>query len=102
MKHLLIAKKLWEYIDDSVTEPEESADAKVKAGYKKKSSQAMSIIVLAVSDELLYLITSCTSPKQAWDTLQKHFEHDTLTNRLFLERYFRTIIDENTSIEQHI
>ena len=63
----------------------------------------MLIIVLAVSDELLYLITGCTSPKQAWDTLQKHFERDTLTNRLFLKKhYFRTIMGENTSIEQHI
>jgi len=34
---------------------------------------------------------------------QQHFERDTLTNRLFLKKqYFRTVLGENASIEQHI
>jgi len=103
LKHLLIAKGLWGYVYGSITEPEESASAQTKLDYTKKSSKAMSIIILSVSDDLLYLITSCTEPKQAWGTLQQHFERDTLTNRLFLKkRYFRTVMGENASIEQHI
>jgi len=71
---LLIAKELWVYVDGSITKPKESASAQLKLDYTKKSSKAMSIIVLTVSDDLLYLITSCTEPKNAWGTLQKHFD----------------------------
>jgi len=49
LKHLLIAKELWGYVD----EPEESATAQTKLDYTKKSSKAMSNIVLSVSDDLL-------------------------------------------------
>jgi len=86
LKHLLIAKELWGYVDGSIIEPEESASVQTKLDYTKKSSKAMSIIVLSVSDDLLYLITSCAEPKQAWGTLQQHFERDTLMNRLFLKK----------------
>ena len=103
LKHYLIAKELWDYIYGTTPEPAESADAAVKSAYTKKSNQAMLMIVLSVSDSLLYLITSCTSPKTAWDTLQQHFERDSLTNKLFLKkRCFRTVMQEGSSVEQHI
>lgn len=103
IKHWLIAKELWGLIDGSTAEPASEADEAVKAAYVKKSNQAMSIVVLSVSDDLLYLITSCVSPKAAWNALQNHFERDTLTNKLFLKKqYFRTVMREDASIEQHI
>ena len=103
LKHYLIAKELWEYVDGTIPKPAEEAEATVKSAYTKRSNQAMSVIVLSVSDNLLYLITSCESPKAAWDTLQQHFERDSLTNKLFLKkRYFRTVMQEGSSVEQHI
>ena len=103
LKHLLIAKDLYGYVDGSIKEPDSTAEQGVKDGYTKKFNQAMSTIVLAVSDELLYLITECTTPKLAWEKLQAHFERDTLANKLYLKkRYFRTVMKEGTLIEQHI
>jgi hypothetical protein len=103
LKHVLIGKELYEYVDGSIEVPAESANQGVKDAHKKKSNQAMSTIVLAVSDELLYLITECTTAKSAWEKLQSHFERDTLANKLFLKkRYFRTVMKETTTIDTHL
>ena len=74
LRHWLIAKELWDYVEGTATLPAIDATAEVKTAYNKKANQAMSIIVLSVSDNLLYLITSCNTPKSAWDTPRQHFE----------------------------
>ena len=103
LKHLLIAKELFGYVDGTTTAPANTAEETVKVAYNKNSSKALSHIVLSVSDELLYLITECETAKEAWDKLSKHFERDTLANKMFLKkRYFRSVMSESTSIESHL
>lgn len=103
LKHLLIAKELFGYIDGTTVAPASTADGAVKAAYNKNSSKALSHIVLAVGDELLYLITECETAKEAWDKLSKHFERDTLANKMFLKkRYFRSVMSESTTVEGHL
>jgi hypothetical protein len=51
----------------------------------------------------LYLITSCEERKEAWDTLKKHFERETLANKLFLKKqYFRKETSARSSIDAHL
>ena len=102
MRHLLLAKGLWGHVDGTEVLAED-ANAQAQAEFRKKSQRAFSTIVLAVSTSQLYLITSCEQPKDAWDVLKKHFERDTLANKLFLKkRYFRTEMKEGTSMESHL
>ena len=90
-------------MDNTVTAPADEASAKDKQEHDSTAAMALSHIVLAVSDELLYLITECETSKAAWDKLQAHFERDSLANHLFLnKKYFRTVMDENESIESHL
>ena len=78
-----MAKGLRKYVDE-----------KFQAGQQK----AFSTIVMSVSSPLLYLITSCEVPKEAWDTLKRHLERDTLANKLlFKKQYFRKEMCEGTS-----
>ena len=66
-------------------------------------SKAFSIIVMLIEPSQLYLITECTDPNEAWTILKKHYERNTVANKLFLKRtYFRTVMDEGTSIESHL
>lgn len=103
LKHLLIAKELFGYCDGSTEEPAAEATAAVKKTYKLHSQKALSQIVLAVSDEFIYLITECETPKAAWDRLQSHFERDTLANRIYLKKqYFRAIMKDGESVEAHL
>ena len=58
--------------------------------------KTLSHIVLAVSDELLHLITECETAKAAWGKLQAHSKCDSLANHLSLnKKYLRTVMDEN-------
>lgn len=102
LKHLLIAKDLFGYVDGSITLSGEASEAD-KTAYKKNHSKAFSHIVLSVSDNLIYLITECANAQAAWDRLSAHFERDTLANKLFLKKqYFRTVMKEGTSMQEHL
>lgn len=58
MRHLLLGKDLWGYVDGSETLGE-GPTPQDQAAFRKKSQKALSAIVMAVSPSQLYLITSC-------------------------------------------
>ena len=102
MRHLLLAKGLWGYVDGTEQLPE-NANAQTRAEFQKKSQGAFSVIVMAISTPQLYLVTSYEQPKDSWDALRNHFERETLANKLFLKKkYFRAEMKEGTSIEAHL
>ena len=83
MKHLLIANEVWEHVDGSVQPPGD--DAAVRARHVKAEQKAMASLVMGISPNLISLVTSCTTPKEVWDTLKAQFERYTLANKLFLK-----------------
>ena len=102
MRHLLMAKGLWKYVDGSEVLAEDAAE-RAQTEFREKSQKALSTIVMAISTPLLYLVTSCEQPKDVWDTLRKHFERETLANKLFLKKqYFRMEMKEGTSVDEHL
>jgi len=99
MKHLLMAKGLWNLVDGS----EVLASEATAALFQSRLHKAFSTIVLAMDSAQLYLVTSCEEPKQAWNALKKHFERETLANKLLLKKqYFRSEMKEGTSVDQHL
>ena len=102
LKHLLLAKGLWKYVDGSAVLAED-ATAEQQTKYQSESQKAFSVIAMSVSTSQLYLITSCEEPRKAWDALKKHFERETLANKLFLKKqYFRKEMSEGNSIDMHL
>jgi len=99
MKHLLMAKGLWNLVDGS----EVLASEATAALFQSRLHKAFSTIVLAMDSAQLYLVTSCEEPKQAWNALKNHFERETLANKLLLKKqYFRSEMKEGTSVDQHL
>ena len=89
MKHLLLAKGLWNVVDGTEVLADD-ATAAAQAEFVKRSQRAFSTIMLAIGTSQLYLVASSEHPKEAWDALRKHFKRDTLANKLFLKKqYFR-------------
>ena len=74
LKHLLLAKGLWKYVDGSAVLAED-ATAEQQAKYQSESQKAFSVIAMSVSTSQLYLITSCEEPRKAWDAL-KNFKRN--------------------------
>ena len=102
MHHLLLGKDLWGFVDGTETLPAE-AMAQDRTAFGKRTQKALPAIVMAVSPSQLYLITSCDTPKKAWDTLKGHFERDTLANKLLLKKkYFRMEMKDTASVEAHL
>ena len=102
LKHFLLAKGLWKYVDGSAVIAE-GATAEQRAKHQSESQKAFSYIAMSISTPQLYLITSCEEPKEAWDALKKHFERETLANKLFLKKqYFRKEMSECNSIDMHL
>ena len=102
MKHLLMAKGLWGFVDGSDVLASDASET-AEASFRSRLQKTFSTIVLAINTAQLYLVTSCEEPQQAWDALKRHFERETLANKLFLKKqYFRTEIKEGTSVEQHL
>ena len=71
MRHLLLAKELWKYVDGSEVLAED-ASAEARTTFRQKSQKALSTIIMAISTPKLYLVTSCEQPKDVWETLRKH------------------------------
>ena len=102
VRHLMMAKGLWKFVDESTVLAGDASE-EVREKFKAEQQKAFSTIVMSLSSSLLYLITSCELPKDAWDTLKKHFERDTLANKLFLKKqYFRKEMSEGTPINVHL
>ena len=98
----LLAKGLWKYVDGSAVLAE-GATTEQREKYRSESQKAFSVIAMSVATSLLYLITSCEQPKEAWDALKRHFERETLANKLFLKKqYFRKEMREGNSIDMHL
>ncbi len=45
-------------------------------------------ILMGISTPQLYLVTSCETPKDVWDTLCNHFEQKTLANQFLKKKIF--------------
>lgn len=114
MEMYLRKEKIWPCITNGPPEiPEEEADnsnaqaittaqATLRT-YNENSEQARALIGLCVEDGQLAHIRNATTAKEAWENLQKHFERDTLSNKVsIIRRISRTQLQEGGDMEQHL
>ena len=102
IKHLLLARELWSLVEETEVIHEESTAQQI-VDYNKGSQKAFSTMVLVISSSQFYLVTSCDDLIVAWRALRKHFESDTLVNRLLLKKqYFHMETKEGSSVEHYI
>jgi len=103
MQHLLMAKDVWDHVNGTAEDPGEVAEAAVRTRYEKAKQKAMATLVVGIHSKLIYLVTSCTTPQDVWDTLRGQFERNTFANKMFLKRqYFTTKMSEGQSVQDHL
>lgn len=64
MKHLILAKGQWVFVDGLVVLASEAAASETTL-FRLRLQKALSTIILAIDKRQLYLITSCEDLKQA-------------------------------------
>jgi hypothetical protein len=74
MKALLKLEDQWDVVEGTVKKDEA----------REKDRKALSKISLLVDADLIHHIESCTSAKEAWDTIQNLFEDSGLMRRVGL------------------
>ena len=102
LEHLLKAKGLRQMVMET-DHLANDANATQRSEWERRREKAFAALVLNVSTCQLYLVTSCTTPKEVWDTLCAHFDRDTLANKLYLKKaYFRCEMKEGNSLTEHL
>ena len=103
MKHVLLAKGLWGFVDGTAKGPGRGATEAANMNFKLRSEKAITTIVLGMETKYMYLITTCETAEETWERLSNHFESKSVGNRLFLKKeYFRMKMVVGQSMESHL
>jgi gag-polypeptide of LTR copia-type/Domain of unknown function (DUF4219)/Zinc knuckle len=91
MKMVLQAKDLWEVVSGDEAKP---VDEKAAQVWEKKARKALATIALALSAAEKEHIIECTTPKAAWDILEKLYEGKGRNRKfMLLQELFRRSMD---------
>ena len=102
LKHLLLDRELWGYVDGSQTLAGTTENA-AREDFARKSQKALTAIMLSLTPKVVPVIHLCESPVEAWKALTEQFEQSTLASKLDLRKtYFRLDMGEETTVEQHV
>src|SRR5271170_3543827 len=102
MSEILLAKDLKEYVDGSLTEPDEEDDKKVLKKWQQGNATASATIKGALTPGQLNHVVSTLNAKEVWDTLKTiHEANNEARVQLLLNEFIRfrieTTIDEGAS-----
>ena len=102
MRMSLIGKDLWEIVEGSEILQERPTEAQ-RIQFRKRDNKALSMICLSVATELQIYVRSAKSGKEAWDSLEKHFEEKTLSKKIFHRRkLYHAEMEQGKSMVDHI
>ena len=95
MKMVLQAKDLWEVV--SGEEEKSKTDSAEALAWDKKARKALAIIALALAAAEKEHIIECTTPKSAWDILEKLYEGKGRNRKfMLLQELFRMSMEGET------
>jgi len=84
MKHLLMVEELRQNVERRL------CPGTTHSSYEKGKRKAVSTLVIGIQSNLIYLVTSCTTPNDLNYTLNNQLERNILANKLFLKRQYLT------------
>src|SRR5271169_4816432 len=92
MKMVLQARDLWEVVSGEEVKPEEE---KAAQAWDRKARKALATIALALSAAEKEHIIECTTPKAAWDILEKLYEGKGRNRKfMLLQELFRMSMED--------
>ena len=101
MKMLLMRNDVWDIVTGEEVLENGASNVK-RAAFKKRENRALSTICLAVSKECKIYVRSAKTSKEAWDTLEKHFEEKTLSRKIMYRQKLYWLRMENDNMVEHV
>ena len=106
MKLVLMDRGLWGYVtgdEPAPTATENDKKEKEIKEYRLKCEKTYSLIALNVQKNIQVHISNTTSPKTAWETLEKQFQFVSITEIVRLSRaFYAATMEEGSDIMAHI
>ena len=106
IKLVLMDRGLWGYVSGDEIAPiatEEDKKEKEIKEYRLKCEKAYSVIALNILKNLQIHISSTTSPKTAWETLEKQFQFVSITEIVHLNRaFYAATMEEGSDLMAHL
>ena len=98
----LIGKDLWELVTGAETLGE-NATAEATQKFKKRDNQALACVCLSVATNLQIYVRSAKNAKEAWESLENHFEEKSLAKKIFYRRkLYSARMEKGTNMVSHI
>ena len=85
MKMALIGKDLWEIIAGEEVLNEDASQAD-RRKFQRRSNMALATICLSVAANIQIYVRSAENAKEAWESLEKHFEKKLLSQKIYYRR----------------
>ena len=101
MKMLLMRNDVWDIVTGEEV-LENGASIVKRTAFKKRENRALSTICLAVSKECKIYVRSAKTSREAWETLEKHFEEKTLSRKIMYRQKLYWLRMEDENMVEHI
>ena len=102
IKALLMERRLWTYVEESVELKNDPSDKEIEA-HEHKLQSAYTKIIMSMSTPMVALCLADTTAKQVWKTLHEQFDKSTNLAKLRIKcKHMTTKLREGESAEQHV
>src|SRR5271170_3950289 len=100
MRMVLQARDLWEVVSGEEVKPETE---KAAQAWDKKARKALAVIALAMTGEEKENIIECTTPKEAWDSLEKLYEGKGRNRKfMLLHELFHLSVERKETMDAYL
>lgn len=102
MKMHLMAKDVWEIVTGDEILPEEASQAE-RGRFRKRENLALATVCLSVVTGLQIYVRSADIAKEAWESLEQHFEKKSLSQKIYYRRkLYAARMDTGASMLEHV
>ena len=102
MRMFLVGKDVWEIVEGTEVLPE-GAGQDVRKKFRKRENLALSYICLSVTSALQIYVRNAKSAKEAWDSLEGHFEEKTLSRKThFRRKLYACRLEKGAAMITHV
>ena len=101
IKMHLMAKEVWEIVTGDETLPADASPGEI-VKFRKRENIPLATVCLSVATGLQIYVRSAATAKEAWENLEKHFERESLSQKIYYRRkLYAAQMDKRASMLEH-
>ena len=102
MQQYLELMEIWGYVSGEIALPPDSAPEKARKTWRRKDLTARNVLINAVDEERLQMLTSCKTSQEMWQVLTEKYEVVSIANEMRLDEEFSNVRQGSNSVSSYI